>query len=231
MSRSLLVAVVAALAVVAPAAAAQAAPTLSFDQPCYSEGDTMVFSGSGYTPGGAVDMFISSLATQQAGSLETAADPAGAISGRVNTPEADRYIGENDWATQMGAAANDRTRVEAGAGPEEAVGFTTFRFSRFDVQLEQPSGARPRAAKRMMVTAKGFTEAKGETLYVHYRRSRRTMKTVKVGRLTGICGDRTRTLARGLPRGLRPGRYELTFNTSRRDPQALPRVRKPLSLR
>jgi hypothetical protein len=75
----------------------------------------------------------------------------------------------------------------------------------------------------MDVTARGFTGAAGKTLYAHYRRARKTLKTVKLGRLSGDCGDLDHTLARGLPRRLPKGRYQLVFNTSRRDPRAFPR--------
>ena len=48
MPRSLLAALVAALAAVMPAAAwAQAGPTLDFDKPCYAEDDPMQYSGAG----------------------------------------------------------------------------------------------------------------------------------------------------------------------------------------
>jgi hypothetical protein len=75
----------------------------------------------------------------------------------------------------------------------------------------------------MDVTAAGFTEARGKTLYAHYRRGRKLLKTLKLGRLAGDSGDLDRRLSRGLPRGLPKGRYRLVFNTSRRDPQASPR--------
>jgi hypothetical protein len=223
MSRFLLAALVAAIAAITPAAArAQDGPSLTFDRPCYSPGDRMTFSGTGYTAGGPVTMFFNLLSTQEFGSYETTADAAGAIAGDLDTPDPDEYLDENDWSGEMAAAANDTTRTDAGAGPE-AVGFTSFELSRFEVQLDQPNGRAPRANKRMDVTARGFTGATGKTLYAHYRRARRTLKTLKLGRLTGDCGDLDRTLARGLPRGLPKGRYQLVFNTSRRDPRAFPK--------
>jgi len=232
MPRSLLAALVVALAAILPAAAwAQSAPTLTFDQPCYSPGDEMAFTGSGYTPGGTVNMFFNSFSTQEMGSLDTTADAAGAIADRINVPDPDEYLGDNDSAGEMGVAANDKTRVDAGAGPDQAVGFATFRLSRYEVRLEQPNGRAPRAGKRMRVEAVGFTASRGKTLYAHYRRNRRTHKTVKLGRLAGDCGDRTSTLKRALPKGLRPGRYELVFNTSRSDPQAFPKQARKVRLR
>ena len=231
MPRSLLAGLVAVLAALLPAAVAHAAPTLTFDQSCYSPGDAMTFSGAGYTPGGSVAMFFNSFATQEIGHYDTTADAAGAIAGRLDVPDPDDFLGENDSASGMGVSANDNARLEAGAGPEQAVGSATFQLSRYEVRVEQPNGRTPRARKRMRVTAAGFTTARGKTLYAHYRRNRRTAKTMKLGRLGGDCGDLTRTLARGLPRGLPAGRYELVFNTSRSDPQAFPKQTQKLRLR
>jgi len=232
MSRSLLAALVAAVAVSIPAAAsAQRGPTLAFDQPCYSPGDRMGFDGAGYTPGGEVNMIFSSFVKEQFGQYDTHADPTGAIDGGLATLDPDDWLGENDWSARIGVAASDRTRVEAGAPADQQFGATVFTLSRFDVQVEQPNGRAPKARKPMRVTAAGFTYARGRMLYVHYRRARRTMKTLKLGRLGGDCGDRTRTLPRALPRGLRPGRYELVFNASKRDPQAGPRQDERLRLR
>ena len=129
-----------------------------------------------------------------------------AIADRINVPDPDEYLGDNDSAGDMCVAADDKTRVDAGGGPDPAVGFATFRLSRYEVRLEQPNGRAPRAGKRMRVEAVGFTASRGKTLYAHYRRNRRTHKTVKLGRLAGDCGDRTSTLKRALPKGLRPGR-------------------------
>lgn len=224
MSRSLLAALVAAFLAIVPAAArAQDGPTLTFDKPCYAPGDTMAFTGSGYTPSGPVTMFLTSLSTQRTGAFDTAADAAGAIGGQVAAPEPGSYIDDDDWSSKMGATANDKTRLDGGEPPQSAVGATVLTLSRFEVQLDQPNGRPPRAAKRMDVTAAGFTGARGKTLYAHYRRGRKTVKTLKLGRLGGDCGDLDKRLSRGLPRGLPKGRYQLVFNTARRDPQASPR--------
>ncbi len=232
MSRSLLAAVVAAFAALMPAAAwAQAAPTLTFDQPCYSPGDTMTFAGTGFTPGGAVNLFFNSLTTQQMGQFDATADAAGAITGKLDPPDPDRYLGENDWSGAVGVAANDRVRIDAGAPEEQQFAGDVFTLSRFEVGVEQPNGKRPKAGKPMRVTAVGYTNARGKTLYVHYRRNRKTAKVIKLGRLRGECGDRTRTLRRALPRGLSRGRYELVFNTSASDPNALPKQVSTLRLR
>ena len=232
MPRSLLAAVVAALAALTPAAAAHAAPTLSFDKPCYSAGDTMSFSGTGYTPGGAVQVMFRSPETERVGSYDAQADAAGAIAGSLDSPREDVFLKDDAFDGMIGVSANDRTRIDAQtASPEEQFAGTVFQLSRFEVQLERPSGRRPRAAKPLSIRAVGFTNARGRTLYLHYRRGARTVKTVRIGRLAGPCGDRSRMLRRALPRGLRPGTYTLVFNTSRRDPDLAPTIWHRLRLR
>jgi len=233
MPRSVLAVVVAALAVTIPAAAwgQGPKPTLTFDQPCYSPGDRMGFSGTGYTPGGAVRLFFNAVGTQRAGSYDTQADPSGAIAGGLSTPDPDAFLDDDELRHEIGATGNDQTRIGAGAPPDQQFGATSFTLSRFGTGISQPSGARPRAAKRMRVTAVGFTNARGEMLYLHYRRGGRTAKTVKVGRLAGACGDVRRTLSRGLPRGLKPGTWTLVFNTSARSASTAPSSKRTLSLR
>ena len=222
MSRSLLAAVVAACAAIMPAAAwAQdgPTPTVTFDRPCYSPGDRMTFSGTGFTPGGEVELLFSSLTTQRMlGRYGTTADEAGAIGDWISTPDPDELLRASAFSGMIGVAANDRIRIEAGAGPaDQQFAGAAFRLSRWEVELWRPNGGRVRAAKPVRITAVGFTHARGETLYMHYRRGGRTVRTIRLGRLTGECGDRRRTLGRALPRGLPPGRYELSFNTSARD--------------
>jgi hypothetical protein len=231
MPRSLLAVVAAAVAALISAAPAQAAPTLAFDKPCYSQGDEVKFSGTGYTPGGAVQLIFRSFGTEQIGSYDAEADAGGAIAGSLATPDEDLYIKDDAFADMIGVAANDRVRIEAGAAQEEQFAGAVFEFSRYEVEVEQPNGRRPKAARPMRITAVGFTNAIGETLYVHYRRGGRTVKTIKLGRLTGDCGDRSRTLPRALPRGLRPGTYKLVFNTSKRDPRSTPNYWHKLRLR
>lgn len=218
MSRSLLVAMLAAVAALMPAAArAQAGPTLTFNQSCYTETDSMVYSGTGYTPGGAINFFVNSLETQKLVMHDAVADAGGAIAGSLPAPSADDFIPDDAFSAGIGATANDRTRLDQNVlPPEQQFAGAALTLTRSEVELEQPNGSSPRAAKRMRVTAVGFIGARGRTLYVHYAQRSRRLASVKLGRVAGACGNRTRVLRRGLPRGLRPGRYSLVFNTSAR---------------
>ena len=233
MVRSLLAVLVAAMAAIIPTAAwAQEGPTLTFDRPCYSPGDRMVFNGTGFTPGGAVQLLFSSLSTQQVlGTYDVTADEAGAIGDWINTPDPDDVLRPTQWSGALGVAANDQIRIQAGGSPEQQFAGTSFTLSRWEVQVEQPNGARVRAAKPMKVTAVGYTYALGKPLYLHYTRAGKRMKSIRLGRLTGDCGDRRTRLARALPRGLRPGRYKLVFNTSAANAPRTPGIWHKLRLR
>lgn len=212
MSRSLLAALVAAFLAIVPAAArAQDGPTLTFDKPCYAEGDPMAYSGAGFTPGGEVNFLFSTLSSSRVGSFDTQADTGGAIAGTIDAPDETMFLDDDERSAMMAAAATDKTRADQGAPPDQQFAAALFRLTRWNVEVN-----RTRARKPMRVDAYGFTRAIGKTLYVQYRKHGKVLKAVKLGRLADECGDRKKTLRRGLPRGLRPGRYTLMFTTSPR---------------
>jgi hypothetical protein len=212
MSRSLLAALVAAFLAIMPAAAwAQDGPTLTFDKPCYAEGDPMAYSGAGFTPGGEVNFLFSTLSSSRVGSFDTHADAGGAMAGTIDAPDETAFLDDDERSAMMAAAATDKTRADQGAPPDQQFAAALFRLTRWNVEVN-----RTRARKPMRVDAYGFTRALGETLYLQYRKHGKVLKAVRLGRLADECGDRKKTLRRGLPRGLRPGRYTLMFTTSPR---------------
>ena len=212
MSRSLLAALVAAFVAIVPAAArAQDGPTLTFDKPCYAEGDPMAYSGAGFTPGGEVNFLFSTLSSSRVGSFDTQADTGGAIAGTIDAPDETMFLDDDERSAMMAAAATDKTRADQGAPPDQQFAAALFRLTRWNVEVN-----RTRARKPMRVDAYGFTRAIGKTLYVQYRKHGKLLRAVKLGRLADECGDRKKTLRRGLPRGLQPGRYTLMFTTSPR---------------
>ena len=208
MSRSLLAALVAAFVAIVPAAArAQDGPTLTFDKPCYAEGDPMAYSGAGFTPGGEVNFLFSTLSSSRVGSFDTQADTGGAIAGTIDAPDETMFLDDDERSAMMAAAATDKTRADQGAPPDQQFAAALFRLTRWNVEVN-----RTRARKPMRVDAYGFTRAIGKTLYVQYRTHGKLLRAVKLGRLADECGDRKKTLRRGLPRGLQPGRYTCQVN-------------------
>ena len=216
MPRSLLAALVAALAAIAavmPAAAwAQAAPTLTFDKPCYSPGDRMTFSGAGFMPGGAVELLFTTLA-HLASATDTQADQAGAIADYVMTPDPD----DVPRRRRVGAARAPPRDLTRAIGTTRADISSPRRVPPLPLGGQHRAEERrraARAAKPMRVTAVGFTHAIGEPLYLHYTRAGRRLKT-----------DHARPPARRLrrphprapPRAsarAEAGRYKLVFSTS-----------------
>jgi len=195
-------------------AGALARPSLSFDAPCYSAGDTIAYSGGGYTPDGEVNMFFGT-AGKLVGRYATHADATGALSGRLDAPDPGRFMDSAEDAAEVGVSANDQARLDADAGPEESVGFATFRLSRFGFRMRTPGNRdmTPRRPVRFEVT--GYTNAVGRPAFLHYRRAGRTLETVRLGTLRGPCGDLKKSLRRAFPfRPVPAGEYKLAVTTS-----------------
>jgi hypothetical protein len=59
----------------------------------------------------------------------------------------------------------------------------------------------------------GWAFAAGKPAWFLFRKSQRTVASVKLGRLDDQCGDRTAMIK--VPRTLKPGRYEVVLTTDR----------------
>jgi len=209
--RPLIPAVLAATLALAPAAAAQA-PTLQFDRACYAEHQPMVFSGAGFTPGGTVDLLVSALDPSAVfGQIETTADATGAVSGSPAAVEK-QFLAESEVREQRLASANDRTRIEQGADPATQAAFATFTFTRWMAF----SPRRLVAGRKAPVEIFGWAFAAGQTAYYLLRKGGRTVASVKVGTITGDCGDLDKRVR--VPRKVRPGAYKAYLSTDPRGP-------------
>src|SRR3954451_4505551 len=128
--RPIALAGVAASVALAPAAAAQAPqPTLSFDRPCYTAVQTLAFTGSGYTPNGAVGLLFSVPGEARA-SFDVTADAGGGIVGNPGVKE-DDLLAKDEARVDLGVSANDHTRIDAGAPPESQFGAAQLTFTRW----------------------------------------------------------------------------------------------------
>src|SRR5215210_4368669 len=102
--RPIALASAAAAVALAPVAAAQAPqPTLTFDRPCYTEDQRMAFSGTGYTPGGPVELSFQRVGAVL-GTFDTTADAAGAIGDHVRATDAQMLGDDEDRALRFVAA-------------------------------------------------------------------------------------------------------------------------------
>lgn len=181
------------LAVLASAAPSTArAASLSADRSCYSGKESMVLSGSGFTPDGDVVLRAS-------GELlgTTVADSDGGISVRVVAP---RVFG----VERLRFVARDRADTSLTAT-------TRVRIAATDVLLT-PALSAPRRPSR--IRAWGFIDV--AAVYAHVRRGTRgRVRNIRLGVPRGPCGvlDVTRRLLR---REARPGLYTVQFDALRR---------------
>jgi hypothetical protein len=184
-------AVLATLAVAA--SSASAAPSLDASYPCYGSGESLLLSGSGFTPREAVTLSVSG---QQLATIGT--DPDGGFTARVQAPDA--LFG----TLLLRFVAADWTDPEIRAG-------TTVRIAATDV-LVTPAVASPSRLRR--IQASGFFDARA--VYAHVkRRGAKRARNIRLGTPSGACGELV-VERRLFPRGVRPGSYTLQFDTLRR---------------
>jgi hypothetical protein len=187
-------AVLATLGIAAHGASAQAPePRLSASYPCYGSGESLLLSGSGFTPQQSVALSVSG---QQLATVGT--DPDGGFTARVQAP------GALFGTLLLRFSAADRARPSLRAG-------TTVRIADTDV-LVTPAIGSPSRLRR--IQAWGFFDARG--VYAHIKRhGARRARNIRLGTPRGACGliDVRRRL---FPRGVQPGTYTLQFDTLRR---------------
>jgi hypothetical protein len=204
------VGVIGALALAAPSAALAQQPTLQFDRSCYTDGQGMVFTGAGYTPGGQVDLIFVSDFEARAG-YTAHADAAGALNGSAVVGDAEMLLPEGEDRETVLVTANDVTRIQADQQPPESqFGFSQFTFTRW--QGFSPGRFVP--GKRAMVGIYGWAFAAGKVAWFLFQKGSRTVASVKVGRLDDGCGDRTAKIR--VPRGLKPGAYRVVLTIDRK---------------
>ena len=186
------------------------AATLAADKACYREGEPVSLTGGAFSPGGPVE--LSRDGTPLAGPFT--ADPRGNLAASLPAPGA---------GTTGRRAFSITATARAAAGQSATL---TRLVSRFDVRLRPAAG---RASLIRRIDALGFTA--GGTLYAHVVRGRRR-RTVRVGTLSGACGNLS--ARKRLLRAAGRGTYRVQFDTRRRySRRTVPRVtyRVPVSRR
>lgn len=166
------------------------APQLSASYPCYGSGESLLLTGSGFTPREVVAL---SVGGQQLGTVGT--DPDGGFTARVEAPTG--LFG----TILLPFSATDRAELRAD---------TTVRIVTTDV-IVTPAVGSPGRLRR--IQALGFFE--GRAVYAHVkRRGARRARNIRLGVPSGACG-RLDTRRRLFPSNVRPGTYRLQFDTLR----------------
>ena len=213
-SRSLrtLGAIAAAVAVLAPASTATAAEVTA-QKRCYAEGDDIDVAGTGFTANGQVRLTLERDGRALVDTSEPRADAQGALRGNYGVRNETGWFTGSETRFDMTLRLTDVTNASITAS-------TAFIFSRWNVGIRARGGRiHPRRSFRM--TAIGYTNGIGKSLYAHWVRKGRVRKTMRMGTLRGPCGDATRTVRRGFPfRPVAAGTWRVTFNTSRTDARA-----------
>jgi hypothetical protein len=205
-------ALIAAAALAVPATAG-AAPTLNVDLPCYSPGQPISVSGAGYTPSGAVGLLFALSGahgnTMVAPKDPFTADAAGGLGVKLGAPS---LASDNDLRERVTLTANDQARLGPTGPigpPEETFATTQFQLSAVDV-LVGPwlnGHASPRALTTVKVV--GFEPFR--TVYAHYFLNGKRLKTVRLGAVTGPCGDLTKKVRQFPFRPVPAGTYKVRF--------------------
>jgi hypothetical protein len=175
------------------ASSASGAPTLDASYPCYGNGESLLLSGSGFTPQQSVALSVSG---QQLATVGT--DPDGGFTARVAAP------GALFGTILLRFSAADRAQPGVRAG-------TTVRIATTDVVVTPAIGSPSRLRR---IRAWGFFEA--HAVYAHVKRhGARRARNIRLGAPRGACG-RLDVQRRLFPSGVRPGAYTLQFDTLRR---------------
>jgi hypothetical protein len=203
--------VAAALAVTVPAQAAQAA-TVTLDRACYSPGDAITQTGSGFTPNGGVSESLQ-LFDPESGqelSFRTAppvtADGQGAFTRLIRAPALAREVDRTEIAASTFVDQTD---------PQNTFAAVMWTLSAWELNIAAWANGKAKPRKQMVIDTYGWTSA-GSTLYGHYYRGGKRIKDVKFGALTGDCGDLRRRVKQFPFRTVRPGSWKVYFSATRK---------------
>jgi hypothetical protein len=228
--RAVAASVVVGAALGASAAPAAGAIALAPVRPCLSELDAVSPNATGLTPGGAVRFDLVSAGRSLLSTPTQPAAPDGTY--KVPAPYASSITDKwfPDAATDtipLAMTVTDLTRLNSGQPPTspEVAATANLTFSRWNIFIGTPGGAAPVPRAKIRFRAVGWTADIGNPLYVHYILGNRDVRSVRLGVLTGPCGNVTKTLERAFPfRPVRPGQYRFLFTASRTNPNKQPRI-------
>jgi hypothetical protein len=220
MTRRFRYAAVAAIASLAawgtvPALAA-AAPSITADLPCYTPGQTITLAGGGFTPSADVVLLLALSGHnghQLLSSDPVKTDATGALSARLRAPD---LATDSDTRETVDLTANDQSRVGPDGRPldppEDGFAATQFLLSSFDASVDawQARRANPRRSARLTVTGWEPYHA----VWAHYFFGKKLVRSVRVGAVSGPCGDLTKTIRQFPFKGVKAGTWTVYFSPS-----------------
>src|SRR3954470_12357477 len=172
-------------------AAMLAAPAISTDRACYVSGnDTIAITGSGFAVNGPIT--LSFTGNDKVLTSDASADATGVLDTQVDTPSLADF-----------GADSSGIPVAVDTADGAAAGFDLVDWT----GTLSGYGKSIRRGQRITVDTSGWIGA--TTLYLHYVRGGRTVRSQRIGTTTGACGDLTKRLRAFTFRGARPGNYVL----------------------
>jgi len=208
----------AAALVAAPASPAQAppappaGPAVTLDRTCYAPGDTITATGTGFTPNAQILEVVGQLPPEGGSVLRTlstthTADAAGSFSSAIRAPHLARG---RDRTEPEFSVFNDQAVADPNAGPSATVRWT---LSNWALKIPEWSSRVGDPRRSMAIDTYGWT-GQGKSLYAHYYRGTTRVNSVRIGPLTGECGD-LRKVVRQFPfRRVRAGEWRIFFSAT-----------------
>jgi hypothetical protein len=214
-ARVAIAAMILLIAIAMVPALASAAPTVRSDQRCYTPGQTMNLAAAGFTPNDDIVYFMA--LSGQHGSRILYTDPSksdatGALTTQVRAPA---LASDSDTRETLALSALDQTLIgpnPAADLPEGSFAVTQFLISDFDVTVDAwESGiADPLRTSRVQVT--GWEPY--HVVWAHYFLGRTRVRSIRIGAVSGPCGDLTRTIRQFPFHPVKAGRWTVYFSPS-----------------
>jgi hypothetical protein len=203
-------------ALVALPGAAAAAPTLSADRACYTPGQPIVLTGAGYTPGAQV-IFLAALKGDGGGNAfpfgtPIAANPVGALTTRIAAPD---LASAGDVREQLNITANDQVKAAAQPPlpPAEQSGTVQVTLSPWAIGLRGWLDGRADPRAKSDFVALGWEPFRH--VYAHYFLRGARVRSVRIGAVSGPCGDLRRRIREFPFRPVRAGTWMVYFSPAR----------------
>jgi hypothetical protein len=202
----------------APAAPAQTPPPaagVTFDRTCYAPGDVIQQTGHDFTPNASILQLVTLLGPNGGGPLATLsatfnADATGAFAIRLRAPNLAR---DTDRTEQAASVFNDQAAAPA-PDATPAIGPTVlWTLSAWNANIPQWAGGTADPRRSMTIDTYGWT-VDGDTLYAHYFRGTTHVRTVRIGALTGPCGNLRKTVRQFPFRRVRAGQWRVFFSAT-----------------
>lgn len=184
-----------ASALLVPATASAA--TLQLNRQCYTKNQPVAIRGSGFPPASTQYLFLNGARTRSG--VVTASGALSVPGGGAPDPPRSRTAARTYTLTASGSTSGSPVTAR-----------TTFRVVHTNITVT------PALVTPGFVTYRALGFTYGRTLYLHYLRGTRYLRTRRIGALSGPCGTLRKKVRMFLFRPVKPAAYVLVFDNSAR---------------